>query len=434
MIETYNLDSAWLDWPLEFQVIGSFLKWPSAFRGITQPYGVTASWFDIPVARRIFGMMQDCDGDPNPAALVRQLEGEARTTFINCWLNPFLENGPTAGVIDPEGLVQDLRHEYTSRLAKQRFNPNAEDLPTHLREIQSEIEKIAPPQTGLRTIRDVIESTIEDIENRLDPAKRNRVSTGIGVLDECIGGFEPGCLYTIAARTGMGKTALACTLAANITQQSARVLFFTVEMIAEEICRRLMAIKGRLGMAKLKSGDLSTDELDRVMYSAREIAGLPIQIVDDFGASFPKLANIARTQHAKNPLKVVVVDYIQLLSNPTGKRQDHRHQEIGQITMGLKSLAKELRCAVIALAQLNREADKGPASSPQLSHLQGSDSIAQDSDVVILIHRENHQLGSGKKSTTETENFLLVQKNRNGPTGKMRVKAEMHRGWFGDET
>lgn len=260
--------------------------------------------------------------------------------------------------------------------------------------------------------RDVLDATIEDIENKLSRGDEiTGVSTGFLELDKLIGGWQRSDLVILAARPGMGKTAFALNCVANAARSGKHVVIFTLEMTQQQLMGRILSSESRVDSSKLVRGDLNEDEEDRLAQGARQVHGLALQMgIDETpGISLVELRSRCRRYKKEVGLDMIVVDYLQLMSAST--KSDNREREISEISMGLKALAKELNVPVIALAQLNRGPDARPDKRPKISDLRESGSLEQDADMILFIYRdEYYNPASEDQGVAE----LLVAKNRHG--------------------
>ncbi len=232
------------------------------------------------------------------------------------------------------------------------------------------------------------------------------VTTGLDMLDRKLGGLHESDLLILAARPSMGKTALATNIAFNAAKASRDeaenpekeggggvVLFFSLEMSSEQLATRILSEQSEIPSDRIRRGEVKTDEFTRFVTASQEMHRIPLLIDDTPALSISAVrtrARRAKRQHGG--LALVIVDYLQLLQPPTGRRNDNRVQEIGEISRGLKTLAKELEVPVLALSQLSRQVENREDKRPQLSDLRESGSIEQDADVVMFIYREEYYL------------------------------------------
>jgi replicative DNA helicase len=283
--------------------------------------------------------------------------------------------------------------------------------------------------------------------------KLSGIATGMADLDRMMGGLQPSDLIIVAGRPGMGKTALATNIAFNIakayeftlkpdgsreTTNGGIVGFFSLEMSSEQLATRIIAEQSGIASYKIRRGDISDDEFQRISEAAREMQALPFYIDQTGGISIAQLTARARRLKRQRGLDLLVIDYIQLLSGSKTARGDNRVQEVTEITTGLKALAKELNVPIVALSQLSRQVETRDDKRPQLSDLRESGSIEQDADVVMFVFREEYYL-KNKQPREGTEEFIkwlgdmerahgraevILGKQRHGPTGTVELQFE----------
>jgi replicative DNA helicase len=254
-----------------------------------------------------------------------------------------------------------------------------------------------------------------------NPTRLVGVPTGFTMLDKILGGLHKGSMYTIAGRPGMGKTAAAITIAHNAADKyGAKVAIFSLEMSKEELTNRLLSMSTSIDSHRLQMGQLYEDEWPILMEAANELSQVPIYIDDTPGASVTAIRTKARRMHAEHGLDLIVIDYLQLMmgNSSKGKQAENRQQEITQISMAIKNLARELDIPIIALSQLSRAVEQRADKRPMLSDLRESGSIEQDSDVVMFIYREDYY-----DEDTEKQNIadIIVAKHRHGSTGTVSL-------------
>ena len=251
----------------------------------------------------------------------------------------------------------------------------------------------------------------------LDPSKRIKgISTGFARFDELTGGLHGGDLFILAGRPSMGKTALALNIAQHVALKLKQtVAVFSLEMSKESLLTRMLCSTARVDSQKFRGGYLSQDERRRLGHGVNELAEAPLWIDDTAGLHLMDMhAKLRRLQTERKELKLVIVDYLQLM---TGRgRFENRNQEVTALSRGMKLLAKELNVPMLVLSQLSRAPETRQGDHrPQLSDLRESGSIEQDADVVAFIFREEiyHKDREDLKGLAE----LIIAKQRNGPIG-----------------
>jgi len=276
------------------------------------------------------------------------------------------------------------------------------------------------------------------------------VATGLTDLDRKLGGMHPSDLIILAGRPSMGKTALATNIAVNAAraytpvrqadgtikaEDGAVVGLFSLEMSAEQLAGRILAEFSGIPSDRIRRGDINQSDFERIYEAAQTLNDLPLYIDDTGGLSIAQLAARARRLKRQHGLGLLVVDYLQLLSG-SKRSGDNRVQEVTEITVGLKALAKELDVPIIALSQLSRQVEQREDKRPQLADLRESGSIEQDADVVMFVYREEYYLRREEPKETDIEKHsqwiarceeahgiaeVVIGKQRHGPIGIVKM-------------
>ena len=273
-------------------------------------------------------------------------------------------------------------------------------------------------------VRSILAESFERLDalSKMDGSVRG-LSTGYRHVDGILGGMQQSDLIILAARPSMGKTAFALNMAEHVAvRQHKTVGVFSLEMSKEQLVDRLISSIGLIDSFKLRTGKLNDDDFQNLNEAYGLLSESNLFIDDSPGASVMEVRAKARRLQAEHGLDLIVIDYLQLMSGSNTKgNSENRTQEVSEISRGLKALAKELHCPVIALSQLSRAVESRPDKRPLLSDLRESGSIEQDADVVIFLYREDYY------NKEETNNLMevLVRKHRNGPTGDARVLARL---------
>ena len=269
---------------------------------------------------------------------------------------------------------------------------------------------------ALRTI-------LGDYYDRIEYLYRHRgetvgVPTGFIDLDRLLGGFQPADLVIVAGRPGTGKTSLALTIADYAARRQGRcIALFSLEMPAQQVLQRLVSGATGIQSQRLRTGNISEDELAGVTRAMGELSETSI-FIDDTPAIAPmELRAKARRLHAEHPVDLIIADYLQLMQ--AGVRMENRVQEVSYISRQLKSLASELNVPVLACSQLSRAVESRADKRPVLSDLRESGSIEQDADVVMFIYREEMYVEDTFKPNIAD---IMVAKHRNGPTGQVSLR------------
>ncbi|MBI1912887.1 MAG: replicative DNA helicase [Deltaproteobacteria bacterium] len=275
-------------------------------------------------------------------------------------------------------------------------------------------------------LKDIIKDAFETIEKLYEKKSHiTGVSTGFRELDKLTSGLQDSDLLIIAGRPGMGKTSFALNVAENAAVESGSpVAVFSLEMSKEQLVQRMLASRARVDLQKLRNGYLKDEDWGKLTTAVGTLYEAPIYIDDTPAMSVLEMRAKARRWKEEFGLRLVVIDYLQLMR---GRKSDNREQEISEISRSLKAMAKELHLPVIALSQLSRNAERREGNIPQLSDLRESGAIEQDADVVMFVYREgvykpcecphDTPCTCGRRKGSE----IIVAKQRNGPTGSAKL-------------
>jgi replicative DNA helicase len=254
------------------------------------------------------------------------------------------------------------------------------------------------------------------------------VPTGFTDLDTLTNGFHPGQMIIIAARPGVGKSTLALDVARNASvKHGLTSVIFSLEMSKTEITMRLLSAEAGIKLSQMRSGKMQDQDWQKIVKRMSEISDAPLFIDDSPNMTMMEIRAKARRLKQKNDLKLIVLDYLQLMSS--GKKVESRQQEVSEFSRQMKLLAKELEVPVIAISQLNRGPEQRTDKRPMLSDLRESGSLEQDADMVILVHRPD-VFESDDPRAGEAD--LIVAKHRNGQTMTVAVAHQLHYSRFTD--
>lgn len=259
------------------------------------------------------------------------------------------------------------------------------------------------------------------------------VPTGFTQLDQLLSGLQPADLVIVAARPSMGKTAFALSIAREASRKGKSVGVFSLEMSAQQLVLRLISADAQIGLQALRSGRLSQTEMHGLVTRIDDLMNANIYIDDSAGLSPVEFRAKCRRMKIEHKIDLIIVDYLQLMHAP---RAESREREISMISHALKAVAKELQVPVMALSQLNRTLESRADKRPMLSDLRESGSIEQDADVVMFIHRPEYYKIATFEDGRSTENIaeVIVGKQRNGPTGDIRLFYQKELAAFHDMT
>lgn len=293
-------------------------------------------------------------------------------------------------------------------------------------EAQAEVYNVAENRqtADYARLSEVLAPTIEEIEvNAANDGTLSGIPTGFRDLDELTHGFHGGQLIVIAARPAMGKSVLALDFSRSAAvNHSMTTAFFSLEMGRVELTMRLLAAESQVLFGDLRKGSsLKDQDWEKMARAMDKLEQAPLFIDDAPNLTLMEIRAKCRRLKQRENLKLVVVDYLQLLMS--GKRVESRQQEVSEFSRTLKLLAKELDVPIIALSQLNRGSEQRPDKRPQVSDLRESGAIEQDADMVMLLHRPEVY---DKETERAGEADIIVAKNRNGPTRDLTVAFQGH--------
>lgn len=274
----------------------------------------------------------------------------------------------------------------------------------------------------LKPIQDVLHEAFDRINARLNRGGGlSGIETGFTELDQLTGGFHESELIILAARPSMGKTALALNIAEHAAvRQKHPVLVVSLEMSRLELGERLLCSHGRINGHKLRNGVIMPVDHKKLIDASATISQAPLFIDDSPTRTMTEIAATARRLKRSSGLKLVVIDYLQLIEPDNPK--DQRQEQVAKIARRLKGLARELSVPVLCLAQLNRQAEASREMRPKLSHLRESGAIEQDADVVMFVHREEYyETDEEKRARVAGQAEVIVAKQRNGPVGDKKL-------------
>lgn len=280
-------------------------------------------------------------------------------------------------------------------------------------------------KNSVMSLKDALKVNLKQLEKgKREAGEILGLTSGFGSLDSRLLGMQPGQMIIIAARPGMGKTALALNMVLSACKQSELpIMFYSYEMLGSDLSGRILSSEANIDARKIKTNDYTDMDLRNLGHAVQNLSKLPIYINDNGATTLLDIKSQCRKLKASEGLAMIVIDYLQLMTPHI--RKPSREQEIAEISRGIKELAKELGCPIIALSQLNRSATSRTDRRPQLQDLRESGSIEQDADVVMLIHREDYyDENTPEKGIAE----IIVAKNRAGEPGTVKTA------WIGAQT
>ncbi len=385
--------------------------------------------------RLIYASIQTLIGGLRPADVITVYEallaqGKADAVGGLGELNALAQYVPSAGNIRRYAEIARERAILrklvvaSDEIAAEAFNTKGRPVAQILDEAEQKIFKIGEEGSRLRQGFQSMDQLISDLLGRVDEMSKNPnditgVPSGFSDFDEMTSGLQSGDLIVLAARPSMGKTALAINIAEHVALgEGLPVAVFSMEMGASQLAIRMVGSIGRIDQGHLRTGKLSDEEWPRLNEAVERLQTVSLFIDETPGLNPSELrANAKKLSRQCGKLGLIVVDYLQLMS--TGSSDgDNRATELGEISRGLKMLAKELQCPIIALSQLNRGVETRTDKRPMMSDLRESGAIEQDADVIMFIYRDDYYNKDSKEPGIAE---IIIGKQRNGPTGTVKL-------------
>ena len=360
-----------------------------------------------------------------------QSVGKAEECGGIAYLNAMAQSVPSAAnlrryaEIVRERAVLPKLIEASDEIATQAFNPQGRAVSQILDEAEGRIFKIGEEGSRTKQGFQSMDQLVVQLIDRVTELHENGaeevtgVRTGFYDLDRMTAGLQAGDLIVLAARPSMGKTAFALNIAENVAvNEGLPVAVFSMEMGASQLALRMVGSLGRINQSNLRTGKLGDDEWGRLSEAVDKLKNASVFIDETAALNSAELRARARRQARQcGKLGLIVVDYLQLMSGSSSS-EENRATEIGEISRGLKALAKELQCPVIALSQLNRSVESRPDKRPMMSDLRESGAIEQDADVIMFIYRDDYY---NKESKEPGVAEIVIGKQRNGPVGTVKL-------------
>lgn len=412
----------------EKAVLGAVLSDPKVFVNVSDIIEIEHFYLDI--HKLIYEVITNLDSEGRSADIITVAEiARQRGKVSVSYLSELVDSCPiTLNIEHYATVVRDyfVRRNVIDgcrniiKKATQYDGGNAE----FLEEIEKEFQNATEVQQteGLTPSAEVLSETLEELDRRMKlQGKLSGVPSGFRDLDKLTGGWQKSDLIILAARPGMGKTALALNWVTNALKKEHATVIFSLEMSKTQLMMRLLSTDARVNSAKMRSGEITDREQDKLMEGARNISQLPAQfsIDDSAGISMTEIRSRCRKfKREHNKLDLIVIDYLQLIGRSGNLRYENREREISEISRNLKGLAKELDVPVISLAQLNRGPDSRPDKRPRMSDLRESGSMEQDADLVLFIYRDEYY---HQASEDAGKAELILGKNRHGPMNTINL-------------
>lgn len=367
----------------------------------------------------------------DPMLLVQRLRDSGEYDIVGgaAYIAELGEAVPTAAhaehyakIVHEKATLRSLIHASTD-IIRDSYDPTIESR-TLLSRAEERVFSILEEKGNgqVTSIRDVLHEALARIDARMKQDHAfGGVETGFEDFDEMTGGLHGSELLILAARPSMGKTALALNMVENVAVDGQNpTLFVSLEMSKLELGDRLLCSRARVNGHRLRNGHISKEESQLLIRTANEISSAPLYIDDSPARTMTEIAAAARRLKRRHGLSLIVIDYLQLIEPDSAK--DPRQEQVSKIARRLKGLARELNVPVLCLAQLNRQVEATRDNKPALSHLRESGAIEQDADVVMFVHREEYyQTNDEDRERVRGEADLLIRKQRNGPTGDVKL-------------
>lgn len=303
-------------------------------------------------------------------------------------------------------------------ISSSRNTDKPDNIVTKLKHVYEKSEACVSGEVEFHKMREMISSTIERIEQRIEMKKAGKVrgySTGIPKLDEFMQGFIPGRFYIIAARTSVGKTSFATFATLQAIKQSAKPLMFSNEMDKEDLIEKFISAESKISTHKFQNGDMSDADLSAVSKAVNDLANLRAVVDEKNGWDLDTLLSTVHKLYRRGECDMIVVDYLQQVRVKSART---KYEQVSTVSDEMKKLSRELNIPVIGLAQINREAEKGPTKEvPVLSNLKDSGSLEQDADMVMILHKDD---------ISSEETIMSIAKNRYGKTGSLKLRHRLN--------
>jgi replicative DNA helicase len=386
--------------------------------------------------RLVFDAISGLVNASRPADVITVFEhlrslGKAEEVGGLGYLNSLAQYVPSAGnirryaeIVRERSILRKLVSA-SDEIATNAFNPQGRPVASIVDEAEQKLFNLGEQGSRLKRGFQAMDTLVVDLLDRVqemadNPNDVTGVPTGFYDLDRMTAGFQAGDLIVLAARPSMGKTALAINIAENVAlQEGLPVAVFSMEMGAAQLAVRIVGSIGRIDQGHLRTGKLTDEEWPRLTEAIEKLRTISLHIDESAGLTSSELrANARRLARQCGQLGLIVVDYLQLMSG-SASSDENRATELGEISRGLKMLAKELKCPVIALSQLNRSVETRPDKRPMMSDLRESGAIEQDADIIMFIYRDEYYTKDACKEPGVAE--VIIAKQRNGPTGTVKL-------------
>jgi replicative DNA helicase len=388
--------------------------------------------------RHIYAAVGSLIASSKPADVITVFEalqslGKAEDCGGLAYLNALAQSVPSASnvrryaeIVRERSVLRKLISA-SDEIATTAFNPQGQPVSQILDEAESRIFRIGEEGSrggaGFQPMDKLVQALIDRVQELEANGSEDvtGIRTGFYDLDRMTAGLQKGDLIVLAARPSMGKTAFALNIAEHVAvQEGLPVAVFSMEMGASQLALRVVGSLGRIDQQHLRTGRLRDDEWERLPEAASKLSEAPMFIDETPGLNPAELRARARrlARQYGGTLGLIVIDYLQLMSGSSNSNEENRATVLGEISRGMKGLAKELQCPVIALSQLNRSVETRPDKRPMMSDLRESGAIEQDADVIMFIYRDDYYNKDSKEPGVAE---IVLAKQRNGPVGTVKL-------------
>ena len=388
--------------------------------------------------RHIYAAIGSLIASSKPADVITVFEalqslGKAEDCGGLAYLNALAQSVPSASnvrryaeIVRERSVLRKLISA-SDEIATTAFNPQGQPVSQILDEAESRIVRIGEEGSrggaGFQPMDKLVQALIDRVQELEANGSEDvtGIRTGFYDLDRMTAGLQKGDLIVLAARPSMGKTAFALNIAEHVAvQEGLPVAVFSMEMGASQLALRVVGSLGRIDQQHLRTGRLRDDEWERLPEAASKLSEAPMFIDETPGLNPAELRARARrlARQYGGTLGLIVIAYLQLMSGSSNSNDENRATVLGEISRGMKGLAKELQCPVIALSQLNRSVETRPDKRPMMSDLRESGAIEQDADVIMFIYRDDYYNKDSKEPGVAE---IVLAKQRNGPVGTVKL-------------
>ena len=427
--------------PAELAILGGLMLEPTAWDQVSDI--LSPEDFYKPIHGQIYESIMDLNRRGQPTDLVTVSNHLMQKKLLDAiggptYLAEMMDQTPSA--VNIKSYAEIVRDKATlrkvikvgSEFIDQAYGQDFEDMDSFINDVESSIFKISDATSSQELVdaSQIVKMSIDKLEQLYaTKGEVTGVPTGFFDVDKMTAGFQPGDLIILAARPSVGKTAFSLNIATHAAlREGKHVAYFSCEMAKEQLMMRILASEARVPGSQLRTGNIEEYAWPKLINTAAKMSEAPLYIDDTSGISPFEIRSKIRRLKAKHDVNMIMIDYLQLMS--LKQRVESREREVSEISKMLKSIAKEFKLPVIALAQLNRGVEGRSDRRPMLSDLRESGSIEQDADVIMMLYREDYY----DRDTPEIKGMaeVLIGKQRNGPTGGVKLRWSPEYGLFSD--